>query len=604
MSKKPIRITEQDIRNMVVESIRMITETENGGGATDDASQVIEFEIPMLDEDALIHFKNKLMQLKKTALSIGGDIDIKISTVKGTVKREAWDSTMGVSKGVYREEDLAHFTIIPYTPIIKKSGYKYIGSIVPMVVNFDGKSEETMIVSLSNEFKGNDELRNELQKSSMRMTCDGCHRETSRGIYFCFMEENTGKVLKFGSKCAAKYFGIDVSQKVHALFSGLMSLGNEPYVIYDPDGFPMDKIREPRLSSLAKTQGESKNAEMDNMILRGCMAIAEYGPYCNMKTSMTHAKTIEDLLKNASSSCYDYKGNFDRTLYQMKVEHLRKNYPELFTLRTEAIKLANEFSSEGAKFFFNMTPKSEFDEKIKGIGLLICGGLIQKKQIGKFSYLNFIPYCVSKFFKDKADKDPQNADKVTKPIEPFNGMKTFNVTVSNIDTKQTRYGKNFYKVFAITDNKEEVTWNIFRGEPPFTKGDNIEISASYNYQYKSLDNVKIVSEVQKNDKNGQENEINYPADGTRYKKEGFIIQKLEPTYLVVKCERDGCEYYISNVSQAFGYYGVTREKFDLTQLSVGEKVTIDGTVASYISQRTGKRGYKLLRVAGLPKSDD
>lgn len=118
-----------------------------------------------------------------------------------------------------------------------------------------------------------------------------------------------------------------------------------------------------------------------------------------------------------------------------------------------------------------------------------------------------------------------------------------------------------------------------------------------------MDNVKIVSEVQNNDKNEQENEINYPTDGTRYKKERFIIQKLEPTYLVVKCERDNCEYYISNVSQGFGYYGVTREKFDLTQLSVGERVTIDGTVASYISQRTGKRGYKLLRVAGLPKSE-
>ena len=603
MTKKVIRLTEQDIRNMVFESIRMITEAENGEGATNDASQVIEFEIPMLDEDALIHFKNKLMQLKKTALSIGGDIDIKISTVKGKVKREAWDSNTGTVRGVYRDEELAHFAIVPYTPIIKKSGYKYIGSIVPMVVNFDDKSEETMIVSLSNEFKGNDELRSELQKSSMRMTCDGCHRETSRGIYFCFMEESTGKVLKFGSKCAAKYFGIDVGKKVQSLFNGLMSLGNEPYVIYDPDGFPMDKIREPRLSSLAKTQGDRENAEMDNMILRGCMAIAEYGPYCNMKTSMTHAKTLEDLLKNASNSCYDYNGNFDRDLYQIKVEQLRKNYSELFALRAEAIKLANEFSSEGAKFFFNMTPKSEFDEKIKGIGLLICGGLIQKKQIGKFNYLNFIPYCVSKFFKDKADKDPQNADKVTKPIEPFNGMKTFNVTVSNIDTKQTRYGKNFYKVFAITDNKEEVTWNIFRGEPPFTKGDNIEISASYNYQYKSLDNVKIVSEVQKNDKNEQENEINYPVDGTRYKKERFIIQKLEPTYLVVKCERDNCEYYISNVSQGFGYYGVTREKFDLTQLSIGERVTIDGTVASYISQRTGKKGYKLLRVTGLPKSE-
>lgn len=599
MKKKPIRLTERDVRDMVLESIRMIVETENGGVDTNDASQVLEFEVPMLDEDALLHFKDKLMQLKKTALSIGGDIDINISTVKGVVNREVWDSTLGTTRGVLREEELAHFTIVPYTPIIKKAGYKYIGSIVPLSIKIDDKSEETMIVSLSNEFKGNDELRNELKKSSMRMTCDGCHRETSRGIYFCFIEENTGKVLKFGAQCAAKYFGIDVGKKVQSLFSGLMSLGNEPYVIYDPDGFPVSKIREPRLSSI----GGERNTDMNNMIMRGCMAIAEYGPYCNMKTSMTHAQTLEDLLKNVQKSCYKRNGDFDDYLYQIKIKELRKNYPDLFTLRTEALKLANEFSSEGAKFFFNMTPKSEFDEKIKGIGLLICGGLIQKKQIGNFNYLNFIPYCVSKFFKDKADKDPKNADKVTKPIEPFNDTKTFNVTVSNIDAKQTRNGKNFYKVFAVTDNNEEVTWNVFRGEPPFTKGDKLKISALYNYQYKSLDDVKIVSEVQSGNKNEQENKIIYPEDGTRYKKESFIIEKLESSYLVVKCERDNCEYYISNVSQGFGYYDVTREKFDLTQLSVGERVVIDGTVSSYISQRTGKRGYKLLRVSGLPKSD-
>ena len=586
-------INEQYIMDVVCETIRLITESGNDEVVTNVSSQSIEYEIPMLDELAISHFKDKLMQLKRSALSIGGDIDIKITTVKGPVERE----------GGVNEEELAHFTITPYMPIIKKSGYKYIGSVVPLFIEIDGKSQETTIVTLSKEFEGNDELRSELQNISMTMTCDGCHRESSRGIYFCFLEDVSGKVLKFGAQCAAKYFGIDVSKKIQLLFNALSSLGKEPYVIYDPDGFPIDKIRNPRMSSISDTSSYYEKKEMHDMIIKSCMAIAEYGPYCNMKTSMVHGQTLEDLMSNARKECYDiYRKKLDYRLYDIKLSKLKEQYPDLFKFREEAIKLSNEFLTDGAKFFFNMQPTIEFDEKIKGIGLLICGGQIQKKQIGRFSYINFIPYCVSKFFKSKADEDPQNADRVTKRVEPFDGIKTFNVTISNIDTKQTRNGKNYYKVFAITDNREEVNWNVFREEIPYRKGDKLKISALYNFQYKSLDNVKIVDEVHSNYEKVPSNEIQYPADGTRYKKEAFIIQKLEPSYLVVKCKRDNCEYYISNVSEAYGYYGVTTEKFDLSKLSIGEQVIIDGTVSSYISQRTGKRAYKLLRVTGLPKS--
>jgi hypothetical protein len=437
----------------------------------------------------------------------------------------------------------------------------------------------------------------------MRMTCDGCHREASRGIYYCFIEESSGRVLKLGSKCASKFFGIEVGNKIHSLFDALSSLGNEPYVIFDPDGFPMDKIREPRMSNLHREMDNFEYKEFQNMILRGCMAIAEYGPYCNMKASMTHAKTLEDLITNArNSSMVGYQNpHVDEHLFKIKLERLKENYPELFEFRNKAIELSNVFFSEGAKFFYEMNPQTEFDEKIKNIGLLICGGVMQKKQIGKFSYLNFIPYCVSRFFKDKADKDPSNAANVVKPLAPFDGVKTFDIKVTTVDKKQTRNGKDYYKIVGVTTDNEELSWNMFRGVPDISLGSKLKIEAMYNPTYRSLDNVRIIGTEVKNNVDGQV-EINYPDDGTRYRNENFTILKLTPTYLVVKNMKDNCEYYISNVSEGYGYYGVTREKFDLSQLAVGANVTLTGTVSSYISQRTGKKGYKLIRVKGLPES--
>jgi hypothetical protein len=604
MNRRIIRITEGDIKQMVMESIRMLTEHEGLGGHSSSASEGLEFEIPMYNDYEIAHFKAKLLELKRKAISAGGDINFTITTVTAPVEKIVEDGRGGKKKEVVME-DFAHFNIVPSTPAIQMPGYKYIGSIVPMSIDIDGEKKETMIVSLSKEFEGNDELRNELKNSSMRMTCDGCHREASRGIYYCFIEENSGRVLKLGTQCAAKYFGIDVGKKIQILFSALASLGNEPYVIYDPDGFPVDKIREPRTGTLQSEMDKGEAIQFQNMILRGCMAIAEYGPYCNMKTSMTHATTLENLMDNARKQSifgYGEKARFNEHVYKMKIEELKEQYPELFEFRKQALELSHTFMSEGAKFFFYLEPQSEFDEKIKNIGLLITGGSMQKKQIGKFSYLNFIPYCVSKFFKAKADSDPANAENAVKPLAPFDGLKQFDVTVTTLDKKQTRNGKDYYKAIAVTSDNEEVSWNIFRGEPTFNRGDKLRISGTYNQTYRSLDNVKVLGVGNEQPQAEATVEINYPADGTRYRNENFNIIKLTQNYLVVKNVRDNCEYYISNVSEAYGYYGVTREKFDLSQLAVGDNVTLTGTVASYVSQRTGQKGYKLLRVSGLPQS--
>lgn len=594
-----VRITESDIRNIVLETVRILTEETNT-----EASTNLEFEIPYEEENQVNHFRAKLLQLKKKAISAGSDINFTVTKVKAPVRKEVMQPN-GSYKKITVLQDFAHFTITPVTPDIKMEGYDYIGSIVPLSINIDGQEKESMIVSLANEFEGNDSLKKELQASSRTMTCDGCHRETARGIYFCFLEKKTNKILKLGSKCAAKYFGINVGNKVQSLFSALSSLGEEPYVIYDPDGFPAGKVREPRLASLHEVMDEFEEEDFDKMVMRGCMAIAEYGPYCNMKNSMTHAKTLEDLIENAKNDCTTYergRAHFDSGLFRIYMDELRQKHGELFQLREQARELSNTFFTEGAKFFFYMQPQTEFEEKLKNIGLLVCGGSIQKKQIGKFNYLNFIPYCVAKFFKDKADKDPANAERQKTPVEPFNGTKQFNVVIDNIDKKQTRYGKDFYKVMATTDDNHTLTWNTFKGTPDFTRGDKIQITAEYNTQYNSLDNVKILKDTADKPQEDNTPEPQYPEDGHRYKNAEFNIIKLQPTYLVVKNTDDGCEYFISNVAEAYGYYGVTREKFDLTNLSAGDNITLTGTVSSYTSQRTGKTGHKLLRVKGLPPS--
>lgn len=564
---------------------------------SNEATSTMTFLIAAEEEYELSHFNSKLNQLRRTALTAGGNIDIQTKPIKRKTKNK---------DGSYSMRNYIEYSITPSVAVLQVPGYKFVGTITPMQVivpNDEGtgiETHETMLTSLSNEFEGNDELNDILKQSSARMVCDGCHRETTRGVYYCFMEERTGNIKKLGGQCAAKYFGIELSNKIRLLFDALKHLGEEPYVMYDPDGFPMDKIVEPRLGSLYNSLSDKDAKDFDDKVIEASMAIAQYGASCNMKSSLGLGQQYVSVLDKCRVMALNPNGQLNREIYRRNVERAKEEHPELFALREKSYEIQNEFQRYGSKFFLNFEPKTEFEEKLKNIGLLICGGLIQKKQIGKFSYLNFIPYCVQLYFKDKEAKDPNNIQNQVAPIQPFSGTKQFTVTIDTVDKKQTRNGGIYYTVLAVTKDNELVKWFVFNNDTPeYQRGSTININAIYNNKFNTLDNVQLIGGNNSQTGGVQEKAVTYPEDGYRYSNAPFEIVKLNNDYFVVKNKNDNAEYYISNISSGFGYYDTTHMKFDVSGLSEGQVVTLTGTVGSYQS-KSGKVGHKLLRVKGLP----
>ena len=72
------------------------------------------------------------------------------------------------------------------------------------------------------------------------------------------------------------------------------------------------------------------------------------------------------------------------------------------------------------------------------------------------------------------------------------------------------------------------------------------------------------------------------------------------SYLVVQHVSDGLEYYITNTTGGFSYYDPVRDKFDLTDINVGDTVKLSGKVQSYEKKNNTGKSYKLTYVKGLP----
>lgn len=592
------RINEDRLRRIIRETFRRSINEEDDVNV-DETNQVqtsYVFRVSSVGEESE-HFRNKIFQLKKMAQSIGGDLKVDIKQEKDSNGHE-----------------YTSFEIIPTMPILQVNGYKYLGSVVPASITLkDGNNLETNLVTVSKEFQDNQEAIDILKKSSARMKCDGCHRETSRGIYYCFFEEKTGEIKKFGSSCASRYFGINVGTKLQNLFKGLDLLGDTPYVEYDENGNPVGSIRNPVTSDIFGNMGSGEYLQFSEMVTIACMAIAKYGVNCKMKNCMDVGRDYIEIKHRCKNSATGRNG-LNTQLYQKYLSQAKAEYPELFQIYEESRKYYNDFFSNAADFFTKFEPNknSSFEMNLKNIGLLIGGARIQKKQIGKFNYMNFIPYCVAKYFNSEyqEEKDDNQVSNINtaKRLEYFSGDKLINVTVDSIETRYTRYNSPYWYVLGTTENNELAKWCVFKNEPSYKEGDKIGIVASYNENYGTLDNVRLwcnyrtdktvnFGDINKVEK--QEKPINFPADGTRYKNEEFSIIRLNPNYFIVKNTNDNCEYFVSNRVEAFGYYDRPHPKFDLSSIKEGDKVKLSATVKSY-NGRNGV-GHKLERVIGLPK---
>lgn len=591
MKKHIIRLNEGDLRSIIRESVYHLLNEIHDREMNTEGDLI--FYIPKTHVEGISHFLQKIGSVSNMAKKSNCG-SIKVDTE--TVTKQMSDVNEKGEK-VITDVEYLKITVTPTVPHIQVPGYKYIGTITPMVLNINGERKEHMMIALSEEFTGNDYYEKVLKQSSQVMKCDGCNRERARGIYFCFLEEKTGNVMKLGGSCAARFFGVDVATKVKNLFEALSQLGtNSPYAIYDPDGDLVDYYTDPVMAELNRVLDSWEKEKLEDAIMKGCWAIAEHGVNCYMKTSMGGAEIYKSIILACARKA-DRSGKTDVRLYKLYMEEEKKKNPKIFEMKDKASDLMYEFLKDGIQFFYEMQPKSDFEKKLQDIGLLITGGMIQKKRLNFEKYINFIPYCVQTYFKSKAASAPTNTDS-PQPMQPFDGYKKMNVTINVVEKKQTKTMKNYYAVLATTDDNEIAKWHIWDSEPDFKMGDKITIVATYNPKYKTLENVKTDREENGSQSNDME-VITYPESGFKYMNKSFTIVRLTPKFLIVKNNQDNCEYFISNFKPAYSYYDISSFKFDLDELSENSEITLTGTVKAY-EKSDGTTGYSLIRVKGLP----
>jgi hypothetical protein len=596
MKYRKIKLTESDIHDAILESIKNYlfedTTTDNNENGVNKIEDEYTYTVEVTDKGEDKHFLFKVLQLKGLAKTLG--IDIQIKTNEFVQENDEGEKQKFVT-----------FNIVPSMPEIKVQGYKYIGSVIPCEIESTDKenpykrTNTKSIVTASREYKNNQQVINILRDCATVMKCDGCHRERARGIYYCFFEEATRQIRKFGAQCAHKYFGIDINKKIESLFQGLRLLGNEPYAIYDEYGDLIVKYDNPQMGGITGIDNKEYD-EIYNSIIKACMAIVKYGPRCRMKYSMEDGEKYFIILKKIKEEAHKNRDGIIsvETKEKWARDEYMKKYPHLFQLAEDAKPLVQEFFSNALEFFSQYKPNNDFEEKILNAGLLLGGAHVQKKVMPTRLVTSFAPYCVSVYYqaKDINEKQGQGQSQQPQSIQPFTGTRQFTVKIQTIEERTARTGSKFYTITAITQNNEQCRWNIFRNTPTFHIGDIINISAQYNEQYRNLENVmvgdnEINSEIERK-------QLKYPEDGYRYKNAPFTIILLKQEFFKVKNNQDGCEYYINNVQNTYDAYIY---KFATSQLHEGETLPITGTVKSYQNRR-GETSYKLERVLGLHRS--
>ena len=598
----------------------MLEEEERGSKTIVDD---IQMAIPSTLEDVVSHFSQKLSKLKAKVASAGATITIDTQTyapAKGELPScirfpfPTWvtdemgnDGTSWKYSNFNGRDEYVIFTISINTPEAKLDGYTYIGSVVPMKLFINGQDVEEMMATVSNEFKGDESIMNAVKASTSKMRCDGCGTNRERGIYHCFLDPN-GNVKKFGSNCAAKAFGIDISQNISMIFDGL-------YSIFSPigrNGGVYDEFGEyigqsSSITSLLSIISKNQYEENDfwDYMNRGCTAVLLYGPNCKMKVSMNDAIRYEELMKRIKADCTNKYGQLLYGKYCAKVSEAKAKYPQMFETRKKSQEMAEQFLSNGMEFFYTMEPQNDFEEKVRNIGLFITGAKIYKKTIGKFrNYNNFVPYCVQKYFQHVAAQNPESNTIKEKPIEPFTGEKTLTVTIESMDERMTRNGKPYHVVMGKTPNGEIVKWNMWQDKKmDIKRGDTIKISAIYSDRWNTLEDVKWLDKpVAQEPQQAVHQEPQYPEDRFRYSTQPFTIVKIQKHFewFVVKNVNDGCEYYVDNIGGGFAYNDSPYYKYNLDGLTQNSTINIAATVSSY-HKRDGSTGHKLLRIKGLEK---
>lgn len=535
------RITESDIRQMVFEScIRILKEDSETNGDRIDDNLVFDLrdtEFSTADQKLNYLVKN-LTAIRRTAQAAGV-----------VLSWEVQDDGNGFIVRVYCD-----------VPEIKIEGLKFVGEVCPI-------SDDFAIVAPSLEFKDDIEVIEQIKKTALRSVCARCNRARERGIYYIFMDTETHELKKYGSTCASKEFGINLSDAMAKILKGLAALGREYNTWGDGNGgganFIVPKDDYPIISD-------------------ACMYVAMYGaPERGVKYDPNWER-----IKKAG---YLLNSSRDRN---EALEKLQNDFPEYVSKLRDGARLESEFYANVGKFADELVPESPFAQKIQEWGKFLKGGKLMAKERAMLG-TGVLPYVVFEYFKSK-DKTEYNQ------IEPFAGEKIFNVTIKDIVRRTSfQYGDEYYLVFAITDNNEKITW-IEDTEPnDFRRGYNLTIAGLYASRYRDGSTaLKKVHQVEA-DANNPQQILTYPENGTQLRNIEATVVRANERYIILKTD-DGCQYFVTNQNHSGNWRGVyavgTKYEDWETRFAAGKRViVVYGRVESYLNN-SGKEVHALKNV--------
>lgn len=532
--------TEQDIHDVVGRCVVRLLEMEEPVEAPQEKGLGYSIDTFVSEKQMKGHegyvipaITAHLMELKTMCLK--NDIDFEWSIV-----REEGDRA--VKRGW-------RITATAAMPELKVPGYKYVGSVVPLTPDY-------ALVAPSKEFKENFEVLDRIKGTVAREKCAGCGRAAERGIYYVFQEEQTGELKKFGSNCAKKYLGISVDASINKVFTYLANaLG---HFDFGSEEFWGGGSYEPRGSYIVEA---------------ACAYLAIFG-IPEARFSFKYCKEYEELM-------YYYRSRNNKDRYIPKfAKDIENNYVKIGDY------LAS-FYSGAYDFFKNFVPQSDFDESVKQNGLYL-GGIHVTKGAERFFREGIFPYAVLKYFQGKRDEGIE-----VKAVDEFYGVQQFTVEILNKVQKHSLEGGTYFQFYGKTENNEYIAWSSNQDNDELAVRRTVTVAGEYdgtNGKYCMLRRAKIMG------LNAQDQQaVEYPADGTRFKDAAFKVVKGASGYVVLRGEA-GDEYFVSNTRKdRWGEVtGFIVDEWEQV-FKPGNVLKLTGTVDSY-TDRYGELKHTLKRV--------
>jgi hypothetical protein len=420
----------------------------------------------------------------------------------------------------------------------KLGGYKFVGVVQPYT-NADQEDTDALYsdVKLTDEFNRDLTMRDYLKKISAKIKCDGCGKKTSRSFYYIFMDKSN-KLFFYGRNCATKIFGIDVLEKLSNYMAGLNKLGEDFANPFEGDNLSINELR--YIISVMMMDGVLENK----------------GKFM-----------YKDILDRANGIKYNKESN-EAMFYKA----------HLF----ETTRYLTDFTRNANEFFRNLDSGrlNDFTEKVKVAGINLTSG--DDKAFARGVLSNWaVPYAIQMYFCAKASGKRMEAEKDSfgdvQQYPMFNGYKTFNCRICNIEEKTSKSGSHYLAVQAITDEngtKYGLMWFLWHMEDGLYVGKEVTVSGIYSKytsrgsMFATLDKVQMSDAAEQNTEAPQRNKIDV---GERLRGEKVTVSKVYEKSIVVTTS-GGFDFLIYTKD-----FNTGAPKFPIN-FQEGMTLTVDGTM--------------------------